>query len=118
MPALRAALVLVPPLLADLVRQVLAGRAPHVCVVAEFSDPGRVIDELRGINVDVVLLGSGISRQHAIGALASHTSVVSLSADLSELAGPGGNEHIPFTTDNLIRLLNSLCKDLDPTPPP
>ena len=57
MPTLRAVLVTVPPLLADLVRHVTTG-PPGLSIVAEISDLKTADQRLRELAPDVVILGA------------------------------------------------------------
>jgi hypothetical protein len=118
MPELRAVLVLVPPLLAGLVRQVLAGRPPAVRVVAELGDAHNLAAELARLDVDVALLGAAVPRALVRAALAPGSRILSLSADLTELTGPGDDARRPFTSDNLVRILSEIRSDLDLASPP
>jgi hypothetical protein len=118
MPELRAVLVLVPPLLAGLVRQVLAGRPPAVRVVAELNDADSLATQLAGRAVDVALLGAAAPRALVRGALGPSCRILSLSADLGELTGPDDGQRVAFTSDSLVRVLTEIVRDLDPVSPP
>ena len=118
MPELRAVLVLVPPLLADLIRQVLATRGLEVRIAAELSDPRIISTEMAALSAHVALLGSTDLLHLVGGSLSSETRILSLSRDLTELIGPGDRDRVPFTADNLVKALRDIRNDLDPTPPP
>ena len=104
MPALRAVLVMVPPLLADLIRHVLTGRIDQI-IVAEARDPADAARMLRDVPPDIVILGphgtAGLPDPQAVRALLPRARVLALSADLAQLLGPEEGEVCTFTPDTL-----------------
>jgi hypothetical protein len=115
---LRVVLVLVPPLLADLLRQVLATRGWNVRTLGEFGNPRSVGKELAKLSPHVVLLGSPDSELLVSDALPPDVRILSLSADLTQLLGPRPGERTAFTADNLVNLMTAIHGDLDPAAPP
>jgi DNA-binding NarL/FixJ family response regulator len=103
-PGLRGVLVTVPHLLADIIRHVLTSRA-GLCIVAEIADPESASKRLCELAPDVVIIGfSGIAQPlnaAAVRALLPHATVLVLSADLTQLLGPGENDIVEFTADTL-----------------
>jgi DNA-binding NarL/FixJ family response regulator len=103
-PGLRAVLVTVPHLLADLIRHVLTSRAA-LCVVAELADPEGGIESLAKLAPDVVIIGLTGNAQPldtaAVRTLLPQATVLVLSADLTQLMGPGEDDVVEFTPDAL-----------------
>jgi DNA-binding NarL/FixJ family response regulator len=103
-PELRAVLVTAPPLLADLIRGVLAGRV-GLSVVAEIADPKIAAVRLRDLAPDVVIIGPAANAPAfdaaLVRALLPQARVFALSADLTRLFGPGQDDDSEFTPDTL-----------------
>jgi DNA-binding NarL/FixJ family response regulator len=103
-PGLRAVVVTVPPLLADLIRHVLTSRA-GLPIVAELIDPDSAYAQLHALAPDVVIIGpSGGPRPvdpALVRALLPQARVLALSADLTQLLGPGAQDSDAFTPDTL-----------------
>jgi hypothetical protein len=103
-PKLRAVLVTVPPLLADLIRHVLISRV-GVSIIAEIADPETATERLRALGPDVVIIGpaaSGYSLDSALVRLMlPGARVLTLSADLNQLFGPGEADVNDFTPQTL-----------------
>lgn len=104
MPELRAVLVTVPPLLADLTRRVLTGRV-GLSIVAEIADPQIAALSLRDLAPDVVIIGPAADHEPLSAALVRsmlpHARVLALSADLTQLLGPGQDDVDEFTPETL-----------------
>jgi DNA-binding NarL/FixJ family response regulator len=101
---LRAVLLTVPPLLADLIRHVLTSRAA-LQIVAELTDPDSVYARLRALAPDVVIIGPAGGAWPVdvalVRALLPGARVLVLSADLTQLLGPGEHDIVAFTPDSL-----------------
>lgn len=104
MRGLRAVLVTVPPLLADLIRHVLSHRAGLV-IVGELADPGSAYARLRALSPDVVIIGpAGGARPvdaMLVRGMLPQARVLAVSADLTHLLGPGQDDIETFTPDTL-----------------
>ena len=112
MRELRTVLVMVPPLLAGLVRRVVAARFEqadaHFTIVAETSDLNDFAGLLRAIDTDVVIIGAaGVASKLVEASIPVHARVLTLSSNLNQVLGPGPADVAPFTPDTLAqRLLN------------
>ncbi len=108
MRGLRAALVTVPPLLADLIRHVLVNRA-ELLIVAELTDVESALERLRELAPDVVIIGQSDDRPSLDVALVRTdlpgACVLVLSADLKQLFGPGADDVAIFSPDTLTSCL-------------
>ena len=118
MPQLRAVLVGIPPLLADLTRQVLTRRA-DVSVVAELSNVETIAPGLLDLAPDVVIIGPpaqiGTLTAARVRQMLPSARVLAISADLLYLLGPGEGVVSEFTPDNLSASLGqSKGSDIDP----
>ena len=104
MPELRAVLVTAPPLLADLIRRVLAGRV-GLSIVAEIADPEIAVLRLRDLAPDIVIIGPAGNAPAfdaaLVRSLLPQARVFALSADLMRLFGPGQDDESEFTPDAL-----------------
>ena len=101
---LRAVLVTVPPLLAELIRYVLTTRA-DVRSVVDLTDHETVPEQLRELAPEIVIIGlanagSAISAASVRMELPD-SCVLTLSADLKLLFGPGDDDVAVFTPDTL-----------------
>jgi hypothetical protein len=105
---LRAVLVAAPPLLADLIRQVLTSRLGAL-IVAEIGDSDAAADILLDLAPDIVIIGPG----GAAGPLAAaevrrmlpNALVLALSADLLQVLGPGEGDVNELTPESLAERL-------------
>jgi len=86
----------VPPLLADLIRRVVAARA------------GITLTETAGAAAaDVIILGPAAAPRPA-----SAVPVLKISADLNHINGPGPADSTPFSPDALAALLRGISKTI------
>jgi chemotaxis response regulator CheB len=103
-PELRVLLVTVPPMLADLVGRVLTSRV-GLSIISEIAEPGATVESLRNLAPDVVIIGPTTNAQPLSAAVVRgtlpHARVLTLSADLSRLFGPGEDDVAEFTPDTL-----------------
>ena len=111
MRGLRAVLVTVPPLLTDLIRHVLISRAA-LAIMAELADPAAAYAQLRALVPDVVIIGhsgGGAGQVDAalVRALLPAARVLALSADLTQLLGPGEDDSGACTPDTLAERLRA-----------
>jgi hypothetical protein len=119
---LRAVLALVPPFLADLVRQVVVARAAKLGLVlhlvVQSDDSGDLRETISRFRPDVVILGPAAETAHA-ALLSSKLRVLTLSPDLALLEGPGLNDSAPLTPEILAQRLFELSRTIEPasTPP-
>ncbi len=103
MRRLRAVLVTAPPLLADLIRHVLTGRAA-LTIVAELTDAATADAQLGTLSPDVVIIGPGgvpPVDPARVRATLPGARVLVLSEDLTQLRGPGDDDIDAFTPDTL-----------------
>jgi len=102
--------VTVPPLLTDLIRHVLISRAA-LAIIAELADPAAAYARLPALAPDVVIIGhSGNADQvdtALVRALLPAARVLTLSADLTQLLGPGEHDSVAFTPDTLAERLRA-----------
>jgi DNA-binding NarL/FixJ family response regulator len=115
MPGFRAVLVSVPPLLADLTRHVMTGRV-GLSIIAEIADPETAANCLRDLAPDVVIIGPAANARTLNAALVRlmlpRAKVLALSADFTQLFGPGEDDVTVFTPDTLADCLRQ--EDRDP----
>jgi hypothetical protein len=114
MPELRAALVMVPPLLADLITATLIPRLARAGVqLSIFTAPEAAASATAAygvIAVDVAILGPGAAaRALAETLLPPATPLLALAADLNRLLGPAAGENSPFTPEILAQRLRDLA---------
>jgi hypothetical protein len=103
-PGLRAILVAVPPLLADILRHVLISRA-GLQIVAEIPDLPDAEQRLPTLAPDIVIVGpDGPDGAHVRAAL-PEAMVLTLSRDLREIRGPGADDALIFTPETLVERL-------------
>jgi hypothetical protein len=99
---------MVPPLLADLTRHVLASRV-GLSVVAEINDPAIAAARLLELAPDVVIIGTAaVARQPnpaQVRLLLPRARVLAVSSDLAQLFGPGDDDVNEFTPDVLVQCL-------------
>ena len=104
MRSLRAVLVTVPPLVADLIRRTLAGRAT-VAIVAEIPEPSVALAQLPALLPDIVIVGdtgrAPALHADSVRAAVPGARVFVLSADLMEIYGPGADDVIALTPATL-----------------
>jgi len=110
---LRTALVLVPQLLADLMRHVVAARAEKVgvilSIIAEIDDCAQINERLSMLAPDLIIFGpsAGIARDSII--LPPGTRMLTLTHDLSRVLGPREGESAPLTPDFLAQCLRDIA---------
>jgi DNA-binding NarL/FixJ family response regulator len=97
--------VTVPPLLADLARHVLTSRA-DLTIIAEIGDSEIAVNRLRDLAPDVVIIGQAahaaeIIETGLVRSMFPHARVLTLSADLTQLFGPGEDDVNEFTIETL-----------------
>jgi hypothetical protein len=114
MPELRAALVMVPPLLTDLITATLiprlasAGVKLSVFNVPWADTPATIASGF--IAADVAILGAGpAARALAATMFAPAMPLLTLTADLKRLRGPAPGESAPFTPEILAQRLRDLA---------
>jgi hypothetical protein len=108
MPRLRIVLMMVPRLLADMIRNVLA-RADGPPWVEECASLDTSPEYLASLAADAIILGpaaTGIDAAIIRSAL-PHVRVLSLSPDLRWLNGPGEHERRPLNARNLVAALQA-----------
>jgi hypothetical protein len=107
MPEHRTVLVIAPPLLADLIRQVLIGRV-GASVLVEIAEPAAARERMRELDPDVVIVGPVGAAALAAAPAPPHARVLSLSQDLSRILGPDADDIAPFTPDTLASRLRDI----------
>ena len=101
MSGLRIAMVMVPPLLADLIRHGLDSRIGGATVI-EFSDLQHAYTRLHEIAADIVIVGPLAAAQATlIQRLLPRAQVLTISPDLSRLVDLDTGESAAFTLDEL-----------------
>ena len=113
----RAVLVMVPPLLADLIRHVVASRAEAsgfaLSIVAEICNPTDIGERLRELDPDIVIVGSaGAALLIDAAAIVPRARVLTLSADLARILGPGKGESVAFTPEVLVESLRNILQTI------
>jgi hypothetical protein len=118
---LRAVLALVPPFLADLVRQAVVARAAQIGLVlhlvVQSDDSGDLQETIGRFRPDVVILGPAAETAYA-AVLSSKLRVLTLSPDLALLEGPGLNDSAPLTPEILAQRLYELSCAIEPPSTP
>jgi hypothetical protein len=114
MPELRAALVMVPPLLTDLITATLIPRLASSGVkLSIFNVPAAGPPATMGsgfVAADVAILGPGAAaRALAATLFAPAMPVLTLTADYKRLRGPAPGESAPFTPEILAQRLRDLA---------
>ena len=110
---LRVVLVM-KPLLADLIRQVVVARAASLgvalSIVFELEESRNIDAHLRAPDRSVVITGplSGDSQQ-IVAPMGSRVRVLTLSADLTHVLGPRRGCVVPLTPDRLAKLLRDIA---------
>jgi hypothetical protein len=111
---LRAILVRVPPLLADLIRRLAGARLGPLgirfSIIAEFDDFDVAVGEFGRLVPHVVIVGRVVAPppQHALA------RVLGLSADLTRIFGPGADEDAALTQESLARKLIEVAETAKP----
>jgi hypothetical protein len=113
----RAVLVMVPPLLADLIRHVVASRAEAsgfaLSIVAEICNPTNIGERLRRLDPDIVIVGSaGAASLIGAAVIVPRARVLTLSADLAHIHGPGKGESVAFTPEVLAESLRNILQTI------
>ena len=116
MPELRVVLVMVPPLLADLIRHALAARFPaagaiQLSVSTATGDPRDIGWSISPRMHHVAILGPGAGDLHRT-AWPSGVTVLTLSPDLSQILGPDPADREPLTPDGLARRLRDISETI------
>jgi hypothetical protein len=105
MPARRAVLLGLPPLLAELVRHVTTGRA-GLSIIAEIADLETAAERMLDLAPDVVIIGPAATSRNLSAArvrsMLPRARVLALSADFTRLFGPGEDDVNEFTSENLV----------------
>jgi hypothetical protein len=106
---LRAVLLSVPPLLADLISRVAASRLEQtgigLSIVAEIADVASVGGRLAELAPDLAILSQAAISRLPAGVMAPSIPVLVLSTDLSYIAGPGPDDMAPLTPESLVAAL-------------
>jgi len=115
-PELRVVLVMVPPLLADLIRHALAARFPaagaiQLSVSTATGDPAEIGLSISPLVPHVAILGAGAGDVGLTG-WPSGVRVLTLSPDLSQILGPDPDDREPLTPDGLARRLRDISQTI------
>jgi hypothetical protein len=113
---LRAVLVMMPPLLAGLVRNVVAVRFKQadaqLAIVEEISDLEHLPQRLGATKPDLLIIGPASDASQKVAAsIAAHTPVLTVSSNLNRILGPGPTDEVAFTPDALTRRLSEILHD-------
>jgi hypothetical protein len=128
---LRVVLVMVPPLLADLIRHVVASRFEQwrgelsagqsnaeplgvaLSIIAEVSDTPDIGELVRRTSPHVIIVGTAAAASLcAAVTLPSDVRVLRLSADLTRLYGPVADDSTDLTPDALADRLHDISKTI------
>jgi hypothetical protein len=114
---LRSVLVMVPPLLADLIRQVVASRAENLgvalSIVAEFDDSRDIDARLDLLAPDLVIFGTAVAASSIAPAAATpERRLLTLSSDLACVLGPNEGDIVLLTPDSLAHLLRDISQTI------
>ena len=130
MPELRIILVMVPPLLADLIRHVVtakfqergieagvragAGVAHVACAItAEVCDIRQLRERVAEVDPHVIILGATAAATRGSNLVqVSGARVLTLSADLAQICGPAEAEVNPLTPDRVADLLLAIAQTI------
>jgi hypothetical protein len=117
MRELRTVLVMVSPLLAGLVRYVVAARIEQsdarLVIIAETSDLQNLPDRLGAIDPDLVIIGPArVTSQRIAASAAAHTRVLTMSTNLGQVLGPGPTDVVAFTPDALTQRLRDMLQEI------
>ncbi len=117
MRELKTVLVMVSPLLADLIRYVAESRIkqPHarLSIIAQISDLAHLPRELRDMKPDLVIFGpASEAAQRAAASMTARFRVLTLSANLSSVSGPGAEDIDSLTLDTLTRRLRDILQEI------
>ncbi len=97
MPGFNAAVVALPPFLADLVRFVLVDRT-DIAAVVEIAASPRLVERLQGLDPSLVIIGAADADDMripaAVAAALTRARVVTLSSDGRYILGPGGKREL------------------------
>lgn len=116
MRELRTVLVMVSPLLTGLIRYVAESRIkqPHarLSIVAEINELEHLPQELREMKPDLVIFGpASDAAQRAATSVAARARVLTLSANLSSVSGPGPDDVDSLTLDTLTKRLSDILQE-------
>jgi len=116
MRELRTVLVMVSPLLAGLIRYIVESRIKQprarLSIIADIDDLEHWPPDLGDMQPDLIILGpSGNAAQRAAAWAGVDTRVLTLSANLSRVSGPGPDEVDPLTLDTLTQRLSDILQE-------
>ena len=117
---IRAVLGMVPPLLADMIRQVVAARAANLGaalhIVAEIDDFTNIGARLDAHRPHLMILGPcATALTPSIRAqiyLRTELRVLTLSSDLAQVLGPNVADCAPLTPDSLAQLVLEISQSI------
>jgi hypothetical protein len=111
---LRAVLVGVPPLLADLISRVATSRLAEydvrLSILAEIGDVASAGGRLAELAPDLAIVGQAETSRLPTELSARSIPLVVLSADLSHIVGPGPAEISPLTPESLVAALRAVIR--------
>lgn len=112
----RVVLVMVPPLLADLIKHVLEARIRRdveISIIADDEHAQDIGERVRRLAPDVLIVRAMVAP--SLWAEVSHrhlVRVLSLSDDLTGIHGPGPGDSAPLTPDVLAELLHGVLASI------
>ena len=114
MPEFRVVLVMMPPLMVDLIRHVVAARCESIGAgqlrIIEIREYG---DDPAGASPDIVILGPTAARGPWAGPpLPPRARVLTLSSGFTRLFGPEPGDGVPFTADALAERLQEIMRTI------
>jgi hypothetical protein len=111
---LRAVLLSLPPLLADLISRVATSRLEQygirLSILAEIADVESVGGRLAELAPDLAIVGYAAISRLPTEITASSVPVLVLSADLSHIGGPGPDDLASLTPENLVAALRAVIE--------
>jgi hypothetical protein len=117
---LRAVLLSVPPLLADLISRVATSRLEQygirLSILAEIADVASLGGRLAELAPDLAIMGQAAITRLPAGMMAPSIPALVLSADLSHIAGPGPDDMAPLTPESLVAALRAVIESDGRTP--
>jgi hypothetical protein len=115
MRVLHVALVHLPPLVADLLRQSVLSKIP-VVIKAVIDKDAKPDASLR--DVDAIIVGQSSMRADWADFFPDNVPTLIVSSDLTSLSVSNSDDRVSFTAETLINALQRIADDLDPPSPP
>jgi hypothetical protein len=110
---LRTVLIMVPPLLADLLRRAASFRAENtgvaLSIIADLDDPHDLDERLALLMPDLLIFGPAAAARAPHTRLPPGTRKLTLSPDLAQILGPADGETAALTPEILAERLRRIA---------